>query len=247
MHCLFYLGRACILPLIAPSSGSTLLGISSIFTMYEGVLYSVGLPMALIALLREETHDQLLKASHTDYLTGLGNRRWFFEEAERHIHNTRADADIFLLAFDLDHFKAINDRFGHAAGDEVLKLFAGFARGIVGPDTILARIGGEEFAALVSCKSDADASAVAQAVVSGFAEIVIDRSKGLGIKATVSIGLAQLSRDGNDLAELLLAADAALYRAKVSGRNRIEPAQPSAEGLGNVLPARTRKYRATLP
>ncbi|TCM16030.1 diguanylate cyclase (GGDEF)-like protein [Novosphingobium sp. PhB165] len=228
MHSLFYIGRAFVLPLAVPGFGPRLLGISSVFTMYEGVLYSVGLPMALMALLREETQDQLLQASRTDYLTGLGNRRWFFEEADSHIRNANADARTFLLAFDLDHFKAINDRFGHATGDRVLKLFAGFVRGIVGPAAILTRIGGEEFAALLTCKSHAEAAAIAQGVVSGFAEIVIDRENGVDVTATVSIGLAELGRDGNDLADLLSAADAALYRAKIGGRNRIEPAEPPA-------------------
>lgn len=232
MHLLFYTGRAFALPLMVPSFGSHLLTLSSIVTMYEGVLYSVGLPMALLALLREETHAQLLKASHTDYLTGLGNRRWFFEEAEKHIRHTDTATGMgtFLLAFDLDHFKTINDRYGHATGDAVLKLFAGFVRHKLGPNAILARIGGEEFAALVSCETGVDAAAVAQGVVNGFAEIVADEAKGMGIEATVSIGLAERGCDGSDLADLLSAADAALYRAKVSGRNRIEPAElPSAD------------------
>lgn len=221
MHALFYLGRAFVLPFVVPGFGSQALAISSVFTMYEGVLYSVGLPMAMMALLREEAHEQLLEASRTDYLTGLGNRRWFFEQAERQIRETPVEARTFLLAFDLDHFKAINDRFGHAAGDEVLKLFAGFARRVVGPDTILARIGGEEFAALLVSKSGEEAAAIAQRVVSGFAEIDVD---GVDVKSTVSIGIAELGCDGDDLADLLSAADAALYRAKLSGRNRVEPA-----------------------
>lgn len=228
MHLLFYTWRALVLPLMVQGFGPQLLAASSVVTMYEGVLYSVGLPMALLALLREEMHDQLLKASHTDYLTGLGNRRWFFEEAERHIHQAPASTGMgtFLLAFDLDHFKTINDRYGHATGDAVLKLFASFVRHMLGPNTMLARIGGEEFAALMACESAAEAAASAQRVVNGFAEIVADEAKGMGIEATVSIGLAELGCDGNDLASLLSAADAALYRAKGSGRNRIAPAEP---------------------
>ncbi len=230
MHCLFYLGRVCVLPLTVQSFGPQLLAISSVFTMYEGVLYSVGLPMALMALVREEAHDQLLHTSRTDYLTGLGNRRWFFEEAERHIDGSLGDTGTFLLAFDLDHFKVINDRFGHATGDAVLKLFAGFVRRVVGRDAILARIGGEEFAALLSCKSAAEAGALAQRVVSGFAEIVVDPANGVGVKATVSIGIAELGCDGTDLADLLSAADTALYKAKLGGRNRAVPAEQPSDG-----------------
>lgn len=224
MHCFTYLLRAIVLPVLEPQGGAGLLALSSFATMYEGVLYSVGLPMALLALVREETHDQLLQASHTDYLTGLGNRRWFFEEAERRIGSMGAVGRTFMLAFDLDHFKSINDRFGHAVGDEVLKRFAGFVRRSVGPSAILARIGGEEFVALLPCRSDAEAAAIAQQVVNGFAAIDIGREYGEDVKATVSIGIAELGCDGDTLAELLTAADAALYRAKGSGRNRVEPA-----------------------
>ena len=240
MHLVFYAGRALALPLIVQKFGPQVLPASSVVTMYEGVLYSVGLPMSLLALLREEMHDQLLKDSHTDYLTGLGNRRWFFEEAEKHIlqapAGTATGMGTFLLAFDLDHFKTINDRYGHAMGDAVLKLFASFVRHMLGPNTMLARIGGEEFAALMACESGAEAAATAQRVVSGFAEIVADEAKGMGIEATVSIGLAELGCDGNDLASLLSAADAALYRAKGSGRNRIAPAEPFSEPFSD-LPA----------
>ncbi|WP_395395357.1 GGDEF domain-containing protein [Novosphingobium sp. BL-8A] len=239
MHCLFYLGRVCVLPLTVQSFGPQLLAISSVFTMYEGVLYSVGLPMALMALVREEAHDLLLQTSRTDYLTGLGNRRWFFEEAERHIDDAPEDAGTFLLAFDLDHFKVINDRFGHATGDAVLKRFAGFVRRVVGRDAILARIGGEEFAALLSCKTDAAALAIAQRVVSGFAEMVVDRADGADVRATVSIGIAELGCDGNDLAALLSAADAALYKAKLGGRNRVVSAErPPTEGIARGIQAR---------
>ncbi|GFM29168.1 GGDEF [Novosphingobium sp. PY1] len=230
LHTLFYAGRAFVLPVLAPIFGAPLLTAASTVTMYEGVLYSVGLPMALMALFREEAHEQVLTASRTDYLTNLGNRRWFFEDGERFLHTWGGDGRVFLLAFDLDHFKSINDRFGHAMGDEVLKLFARFARRAVGHSAILARIGGEEFAALLPCRSSTEAMALAQGVVSRFAEAVADPDAGLGVRATVSIGLAELGVDGTELPILLSAADSALYQAKASGRNRIvlAKAQPFA-------------------
>ncbi|CDO38345.1 GGDEF [Novosphingobium sp. KN65.2] len=233
VHALFYAGRALILPLLVSALGPHLLVTASTVTMYEGVLYSVGLPMALMALLREETHAQLLAASRTDYLTNLGNRRWFFEEGERYIRSAHAQTRVFLLAFDLDHFKSINDRFGHAMGDEALKLFARFARRTVGEGAILARIGGEEFAALLPCRSSAEAISVAQGVASRFAEVAADPRTGLGVKATVSIGIAELGPDGTKLPGLLAAADSALYQAKASGRNRIVLARTEPLAVAN--------------
>ncbi|MBT0670930.1 GGDEF domain-containing protein [Novosphingobium profundi] len=226
VHALFYAGRALLLPVLVERFGSALLPLSSNLTMYEGVLYSVGLPMGLLALLREETHGELLAGTYSDYLTKLGNRRCFFEQGERTIRANPAGARVFLLAFDLDHFKAINDRFGHATGDEVLKVFARVAQARIGDRALLARLGGEEFAALLPCTDEVEAAALAQDVVSGFAEAVRAREAGPDLAATVSVGLAELGADGAELAALLSAADAALYRAKSEGRNRVMAASP---------------------
>lgn len=162
--------------------------------------------------------------SHTDQLTGLANRRAFFEQGAR-ILKERSGADpVSLLAFDLDHFKAINDRYGHLVGDEVLKLFADAARETAGRDAILVRLGGEEFAALLpGCDVD-QACSRGSAIASQFAAAA-DR---LGIKATVSVGLAPPEFNRCDLTGMLSSADGALYRAKVLGRNRIEIAGPDA-------------------
>lgn len=221
-HALFYFGRAFLLPVLAKLVGPGVGAVASTLTMYEGVLYSVALPMALLALIREEAHEQLLRASCTDYLTGLGNRRWFFEQGERLIEGQRADPPMSLLAFDLDHFKAINDRYGHATGDAVLKLFARVVRSATGAETIVARIGGEEFAALLPGYARIHARQIGQVVAARFAESAAHDPESVGVCATVSIGVAELGSDGSTLAELLSAADRALYVAKASGRNRIE-------------------------
>jgi diguanylate cyclase (GGDEF)-like protein len=218
-HALFYAGRAFVLPLLA-GLGPGVVSVASKMTMYEGVLYSVALPMVLLAMIREEAHDQLLEASHTDYLTGLGNRRWFFEEGARMIRAGAGHNPLSLLVFDLDHFKTINDRYGHATGDEVLKAFARIARSVAGSGAILARIGGEEFAALLPGYDSLRAKEVGQAVARHFAETIAHGE--VGMKATVSIGLAELGTGGTDLTGLLSAADRALYAAKALGRNRIE-------------------------
>ncbi|WP_144112949.1 sensor domain-containing diguanylate cyclase [Paraburkholderia sp. BCC1886] len=226
-HALFYAFRSFILPWLANVYGLDFLIVVGKITMYEGVLYSVVLPMSLLGLVREEAHGQLLRESLTDYLTGLGNRRWFFEEGARVLRTSRESKllsqpipqPMSLLAFDLDHFKAINDRYGHESGDEVLKSFSRIARQVVGAETILARIGGEEFAALLPGVDGLRAKAVGEAVVQRFAVAVSHRSAGVEIHATVSIGLAHSTSDVSTLSDLLAAADEALYRAKSHGGN----------------------------
>lgn len=227
IHAVFYAVRAFLLPWLYARYGRDMLMAIGKATMYEGVLYSVILPMTLLRLVREETHGNLLRESQTDYLTRLGNRRWFFEEGARVIGESRAYRPISLLAFDLDHFKAINDRFGHKTGDEVLKAFAEVARGVAGPDTLIARIGGEEFAALLCDQHSARAREVGETIALRFTRAVTERMSGAPLHATVSIGLAQSGDDAAQpsLADLLGAADKALYRAKSLGGNRLEIAQ----------------------
>ncbi|UHC16464.1 GGDEF domain-containing protein [Methylobacterium currus] len=222
-HGLFYLARAVLAPLATAAWGEEVLTAVAKLTMYEGVLFSVAMPMGLLALVREEAQGRLLIAARTDYLTGLLNRHGFFDEGTRILAARRPDQPVSLLAFDLDHFKAINDRHGHAAGDTVLRLFADTARRAAGPDALIARLGGEEFAALLPGFDLAAAQQVGEAVAHRFAEAALDHD-GPGIPATVSIGLAAAQSDCTDLPALLSAADRALYRAKAAGRNRLEVA-----------------------
>ncbi|MEW9586533.1 diguanylate cyclase [Paraburkholderia sp. DGU8] len=228
IHALLYAARAYILPLLAARYGRDVVSVASNITMYEGVLYSVVLPMTLLRLIREETHGELLRESQTDYLTRLGNRRWFFEEGARVISDAEPHRPISLLAFDLDLFKTINDRYGHKTGDEVLKVFGDIARSVVGPDAILARIGGEEFAALLPDHDSLRAKVVGEIVAKRFAETIPHRIDGVAIQATVSIGLAQFGTGASTLTDLLAAADAALYNAKSLGGNRLALAQPAS-------------------
>jgi diguanylate cyclase (GGDEF)-like protein len=228
VHALFYAFRAFILPWLAMLYGQDVLSVLSKITMYEGVLYSVILPMTLLRLVREEAHGQLLQESQTDYLTGLGNRRWFFEEGERVLRAGGVTPSVSLLAFDLDLFKAINDRYGHQTGDEVLKSFAHIARNVLGSEAILARIGGEEFVALLPGHDSPRAKEVGEAVARRFAETISYSDNGAEIKATVSVGLAHSGSETPTLAGLLAAADEALYSAKSHGGNRLELAQTAA-------------------
>lgn len=228
LHALLYLGRSFILPWWVARDGPAAQMLASNITMYEGVLYSIVLPMTLLKLVREETHGQLLRESQTDYLTRLGNRRWFFEQGQRLIDGGRGREPLAVLAFDLDQFKSINDRYGHQTGDLVLKSFADIARGVLGPAVLLARIGGEEFAAVLAGNDARRAVALGEDVARRFAETLSSRVDSLGIPATVSIGLAQYEHDAPALAQGLSTADQALYRAKALGGNRLEVAQLAA-------------------
>ncbi|MBB5497774.1 diguanylate cyclase [Paraburkholderia sp. MM5384-R2] len=228
IHALFYVARAFVLPWLVPIFGPRVLAVSSEITMYEGVLYSVILPMTLLRLTREEIHGELLQESRTDYLTRLGNRKLFFEEGERVISDRGINRlPVTLLAFDLDHFKRINDQFGHKTGDEVLRSFAQTVRAVTGTDAILARIGGEEFAALLPGYDSDRAKKLGENVLSRFAAMS-HGADGHRIRATVSIGLAESSRETASLTDLLSAADQALYRAKSLGGNRLEQTPTTA-------------------
>jgi diguanylate cyclase (GGDEF)-like protein len=131
-----------------------------------------------------------------------------------------------VLAFDLDHFKSVNDRFGHSVGDETLRLFASTASANMRATDVVGRLGGEEFVAILP-GSLADAVTVAERVRAAFevagVEIADNR-----VGATVSIGVAEAGPPLAEFGELLGRGDAALYRAKHGGRNRVTTDDPSA-------------------
>lgn len=224
-HALFYAGRTFAVPVMTSIYGSDVLSTVAEITMYEAVLFTVAMSMSMLTLIREEDRARLLATTRTDFLTGLNNRQGFFELAPRSLSRHGKGTAHSLLAIDLDHFKAINDRYGHEAGDHVLKLFASIASEIAGSEATSARLGGEEFAILLPNTNGEDARAIGQSIAQRFTETAARRD-GLAIPATISIGLAEAKAQEADLVALLAAADHALYRAKTLGRNRIESAKP---------------------
>ena len=157
--------------------------------------------------------------AHRDPLTGLYNRRYFFDRATSIITTVKEEGRRLSLAvIDIDHFKRINDRFGHVAGDRVLKQVAMKMQDHLRGQDILSRIGGEEFAMLVPDTDLSGASAIADRVRRVIADspLVID---GAAIPVTVSIGFASLSNASESIDTLYEQADIALYRAKSAGRN----------------------------
>jgi diguanylate cyclase (GGDEF)-like protein len=189
----------------------------------ELVLYAVGTVFVIFMLVSERTVTAHKTAASMDPLTGMFNRRGFAEATSRVIEReANAGRPATVLIFDIDHFKSINDRFGHPAGDEILKLFAAVVVNTLRITDLSGRIGGEEFAALLPCSLE-DGVIAAERVREAF-ELsgIVDESG--PVDTTVSIGVAG-GPAGTELEVLLAAADTALYQAKRNGRNRVEAAE----------------------
>ena len=171
---------------------------------------------------RKEAEERLSTLASTDSMTGLANRRRWREEAERQIDGARsAGRKLGVLFLDLDNFKQVNDRLGHAAGDQLLKIVAKRLREAVRDTDIVARFGGDEFAILLTdISSRLDAAAVANKLIAAVGEEF--NLDGSGASVGLSVGVAIFPDDANDVRSLLQAADTALYEAKAQGRNRVE-------------------------
>ena len=197
----------------------------------ELVLYAIGTVFVIFILVSERAVIAHKTAASTDPLTGMFNRRGFAEASSRLIdREARAGRPVTALIFDIDHFKSINDRFGHAAGDEVLKLFSIVVINTLRLSDLSGRVGGEEFAALLPCSLEEGVIA-AERVRTAFANsgIVVETGP---VDTTVSIGVAG-GPAGTELEVLLAAADTALYQAKRTGRNRVEAAEELPLSLEN--------------
>jgi two-component system, cell cycle response regulator len=156
----------------------------------------------------------------TDLLTGLGSRR-YFEDALSGLATRRGHRDAALLMLDVDHFKKVNDTYGHDAGDRVLREVAYRLSHALRPGDMSARYGGEEFVVLLPRTPPGDARAVADRIRRAICADPIPVNEHVTITVTVSAGVACLPSDVTDQAQLTLFADRMLYRAKESGRNRV--------------------------
>ncbi len=191
---------------------------------FEALLFTISIAFILLAMAKERTELRHKTAAMIDPLTGLPNRRSFMEEAARLTERHRSHPKpVTVLLMDMDHFKSINDRFGHAIGDQVLEVFAETVRQSVRSSDLISRLGGEEFAAVLYDISREKAFAVADRIRTGFAQAALEVDDH-PIAATVSIGLAHCELEAFELGELLAQADRALYVAKERGRNRVETA-----------------------
>jgi diguanylate cyclase (GGDEF)-like protein len=195
---------------------------------FEALLFTISIAFILLAMAKERIELRHRTAAMIDPLTGIANRRAFLQDAEdltkRHLARPRPTA---VLLIDLDHFKSINDRFGHALGDRVLEVFTDAAKHSLHASDLIGRLGGEEFAAIMHDTTYDDALAVAERLRENFAEAT-QEVDGRQVGATLSVGMVFCQEAALDVPELLAQADQALYFAKERGRNRVEVASLEA-------------------
>ncbi len=179
----------------------------------------------------EQLHAKLREQALNDPLTGLHNRRYLFETAPRLLDLARRESrSVCVVLVDLDHFKLLNDTYGHQAGDRVLQRFATLMRQTLRRSDIVTRHGGEEFVAVMP-EIDADAAQVVLArLLEAFQSLAPEPGRRRPGSASFSAGIAVFPRHGSTLEQLLLRADRALYAAKRQGRARIEQAPRTGYG-----------------
>jgi diguanylate cyclase (GGDEF)-like protein len=191
---------------------------------FEALLFTISIAFILLAMAKERTEHRHKTAALVDPLTGIANRRAFLQDSEAQLRRQATDPrPLAVMLLDLDNFKSINDRFGHAVGDRVLQRFAESAGTAMRRADLFGRLGGEEFAAVLVDVTRERALAIAEEIRSSFAKST-GQIDGRPVMATVSIGMV-ISYDAMlDISALLAQADHALYRAKDNGRDRIEVA-----------------------
>lgn len=198
------------------------------------ILISNGLLMLLI-MVRDMMADVTVR-SQTDLLSGLLNRRGFEDQADKaRLLALRAGAPVALFVADLDHFKMINDSYGHEAGDAVIAAFGRALRSSFDQHAVVGRLGGEEFAVMLPGMGVEGASVLVDALRLRFKSMSA-AERGIEREVTGSFGLAALA-PGDSLADLLRRADRALYEAKALGRDRIAIAPKAGGGLHSTGPA----------
>jgi len=205
-------GTAMISPLRGQDPASELPGV-------QALIASEVSPQAAYSLVIRDITDR--REASCDHLTGVANRRAFFDAAEQELaHWKRAPRPLSLVYFDADHFKQINDRYGHPVGDEVLRHLSNVLSRNFRAVDVVARVGGEEFAVLLPSMDAKEAWAAAEAVRAKVAESVLEID-GHRIRYTVSGGVSTMSASVLGLDALMKLADQQLYAAKAAGRNRI--------------------------
>ena len=188
----------------------------------EALLFTISIAFIMLAMAKERAEQSHKQAAMVDPLTGLINRRGFLLETERVARRQAENPQLAaVMLIDLDNFKSINDRFGHAVGDRVLQIFAETALQAVRPSDFVGRLGGEEFAAVLHNVGRERAMVIAERMRAAFAEAT-STVDGCAIGATASFGMVFSDRADFDASELLVQADKALYEAKERGRNRVE-------------------------
>ncbi|WP_431858036.1 GGDEF domain-containing protein [Azospirillum sp.] len=221
-HAAFYMVRAALTlqtgaqpPLLEPTAIQT-------WTFLEAPMVALAVGIGFLIMTTERLQADLRHLATYDTLTGTLGRRAFLDMADGIFARLRRGGPRFsLLLLDIDHFKHINDSFGHQAGDQMLRAFAAFARDALRQGDLFARYGGEEFCVLLPDTGRDDARAVAERLRSGLRDLTVEHG-GHRIATTVSIGVTESSPATESFDAMVAEADAALYRAKAKGRDRVE-------------------------
>ena len=236
LHGVIFLSPILTTSLFTGASSAAHTGWFPLFALLT-LLYVVGTAFIVVVMAKE--HSALIHktAAVTDHLTGLFNRRGFLEAAEKLVEAQRKSGQpITVMMFDLDHFKSINDRFGHDTGDDALQAFAATVSTNMRMHDVVGRLGGEEFAAILPGGVDT-ALLVAERVRAAFELRGVEIS-GHMMNATVSIGIAEAVAGDARVSNILSRADRALYAAKAGGRNRVctqaDVPAPSSQATGLV-------------
>jgi diguanylate cyclase (GGDEF)-like protein len=216
---------------------SLLRGLSFALLTFGTLLFTVVMAFLQLNMTKERTELKHKINSLVDPLSGVANRRAFLDGAADLLARQEADREpLAMMLFDLDHFKQINDRFGHAVGDAVLQTFAGTATATLGADVLFARIGGEEFASCVPVGDLDEAFAIADRVRRNFAAAAA-RFGADELLPTVSGGVTLGCDPRARVLDLLSIVDRALYRAKENGRNRVEMETPKEQAMMPSAPS----------
>jgi diguanylate cyclase (GGDEF)-like protein len=216
---------------------SLLSGLSFALLSFGTLLFTVVMAFLQLNMTKERTELKHKINSLIDPLSGVFNRRAFLDAAAALLKRQAIDQEpLAVLLFDLDRFKQINDRHGHAVGDAVLQTFAGTATATLGGDVLFARIGGEEFASCVPVGDLDEAFAIADRVRRNFAATAAHFATD-ELMPSVSVGVTLSCNPQAKVADLLSVVDVALYRAKELGRNRVETEVPNETGAKPDAPS----------
>ena len=212
------------------------LGVLITIVVAVSPLLSVFAVPTVLLVRRFMMHGQLLAKSRIDTKTGLLNASTWEQEAEAEIARAvRTGTPLALALVDIDHFKLVNDTHGHLVGDKTLRAVTDGLRSQLRSYDLAGRFGGEEFAILLPHAREADALSVAERLRAHIAGLSVpigdDPASGPAVQVTISVGVASLNGESRELTDMLAAADAALYYAKETGRNKTHMITANAQAL----------------
>ncbi len=224
------------------TAGSYLDTFYALVSQSTGIILAIAVALMTLAVYVGKMLSDATLKSETDTLSGLLNRRGFVDRADDILRTAdRSGGPVTLILADIDHFKNVNDTHGHEAGDRVIQAFAGVMREVAGEEHAIGRIGGEEFAIVLSGTELSTARLIAEGARVAFSQSAVEGITDIAA-CTASFGVAQ-RYPGESYEELLRRADIALYEAKNSGRDCVRTAPPIVRPNGNGSGSNTENRR----